>query len=236
MHHNTVVLDQVAYTYPDGHPALQEVSLWIHAGEKVGLIGPNGAGKSTLLLLLNGLLRPQQGTVRVCGLEVNERHLPAVRQAVGLVFQDPNDQLFCPTVFEDVAFGPRYQGLREADIHTRVVQALRAVGLEGYEPRASYRLSLGEKKRVAIATVLSMQPDILVLDEPSAGLDPRARRALVGLLQTLHPTLLVATHDLALVREVCTRVVVLSQGRVVADGAVDAVLSDAALLERHGLA
>lgn len=236
MHHNTVVLDQVAYTYPDGHPALQGVSLLIHAGEKVGLIGPNGAGKSTLLLLLNGLLRPQQGTVRVCGLEVNERHLAAVRQAVGLVFQDPNDQLFCPTVFEDVAFGPRYQGLRETDIHTRVVQALRAVGLEGYELRASYRLSLGEKKRVAIATVLSMQPDILVLDEPSAGLDPRARRALVGLLQTLHPTLLVATHDLALVREVCTRVVVLSQGRVVADGAVDAVLSDAALLERHGLA
>lgn len=234
MHHNTIEVENLAFTYPDGRAALREVSLHIHAGEKVALIGPNGAGKSTLLLHLNGLLRAQQGRVRVCGLEVGDGNLGAVRAAVGLVFQDPNDQLFCPTVFEDVAFGPLYQGLPETEVRVRVAAALEAVDMAEFVARASYHLSLGEKKRIALATVLSLRPEILALDEPSAGLDPRARRSLIRLLATVHPTLLIATHDLRLAEELCSRVVILDAGRVAADGPA-ALLHDADLLSRHGL-
>lgn len=231
---STVEITGLSFAYPDGRLALQDVTLHVKAGEKVALLGPNGAGKSTLLLHLNGLLRPQTGTLRVCGLPVREENLQLVRAAVGMVFQDPNDQLFCPTVFEDVAFGPLYQGLPEREVRARVAAALAAVGMTGFEARPGYRLSLGEKKRLALATVLSMRPEILALDEPSAGLDPRARRNLICLLQDVHLTMLIATHDLQLVRALCSRVFILDAGRNVAEGSVT-LLDDAALLAQHGL-
>lgn len=230
-----IEIHSLSFVYPDGRPALRDVSLGVQAGEKVALVGPNGAGKSTLLLHLNGILRGE-GDVLVMGRAVAEPHLAHVRAQVGLVFQDPDDQLFSPTVFEDVAFGPLYAGLPEEEVERRVAWALAQVGLEEYAERISHHLSLGEKKRAAIATVLSMQPDILALDEPTAGLDPRTRRRLIGLMQMLPQTLLVATHDLRLVVEVFPRTVILDGGRVVADGPTSELLSDEQLLEAHGLA
>ena len=229
-----IEVQNLSYAYPDGRRALQGVSLSVQAGEKVALVGPNGAGKSTLLLHLNGILRGQ-GTVRVMGHEVAEPHLARIRAQVGLVFQDPDDQLFSPTVFDDVAFGPLYARLAEEEVRRRVAWALAQVGLEEYVERVSHHLSLGEKKRAAIASVLSMRPEILALDEPTAGLDPRARRRLVGLLRELPQTMLAATHDLRLVAEVFPRTAVLDGGRVVADGATEALLADGRLLEAHGL-
>lgn len=225
----------LSFSYPDGHTALRDVSLTIHAGEKVALVGPNGAGKSTLMLHLNGILRPTAGAVRITGLEVRDENLGRVRGAVGLVFQDPDDQLFSPTVFDDVAFGPIYQGLPAAEVQRRVQVALDAVRMGHMARRVSHHLSTGEKKRIAIATVLSMSPAVLVLDEPSAGLDPRARRGLIGLLRELPQAMLVATHDLRMVQELLPRTVVMDEGGVVADGPTSAILADAALLEAHGL-
>ena len=233
--HHTIEVHNLSYRYPDGHAALDGVTLRIEPGEKVGLVGPNGAGKSTLILHLNGIFRSSSGSVQVCDVEISDQTLGKVRAAVGLVFQDPDDQLFSPTVFEDVAFGPLHMGLREAEVRRRVTAALTAVNMAGYQERVSHHLSTGEKKRIAIATVLSMDPEILVMDEPSAGLDPRARRGLIKLLQDLPQTMLVATHDIRLVQEVFSRVLVMDHGRIVADGATDAILGDAALLARHGL-
>jgi cobalt/nickel transport system ATP-binding protein len=213
-------LQALSFAYPDGHTALCEVNLCIAAGERVGLVGDNGAGKSTLLLQLNGILRGS-GTVRVAGLELSDRTVRAIRSRVGLVFQDPDDQLFSPTVFEDVAFGPLNMGLSDEEVRTRVAWALEQVGASQHAERMPHHLSLGEKKRVAIATVLAMQPDILALDEPSSGLDPTGRRALLALLAGLPQTMLLASHDLEMVRALCTRVVVLEAGRIVADGPVD---------------
>jgi cobalt transport protein ATP-binding subunit len=224
----------LSFAYHNGHQALRDVSLSVQPGEKVALVGPNGAGKSTLLLHLNGILQGE-GTVRVTGQEVAEPNLAHIRAQVGMVFQDPDDQLFSPTVFDDVAFGPLYGGLPEEDVRRRVTWALAQVGLEGYAERVSHHLSLGEKKRAAIATVLSMQPEILALDEPTAGLDPHTRHRLIGLLQELPQTMLAATHDMRLVAEVFPRTVVLDNGRVVADGPTDALLADERLLEAHGL-
>jgi cobalt transport protein ATP-binding subunit len=228
-------LEHVHHVYPDGTEALRGIDLALAPGEKVALIGPNGAGKSTLMLHLNGILRPTHGVVRVAGMELSRETLGRVRAAVGLVFQDPDDQLFSPTVFEDVAFGPLHMGVPEEEIHARVEAALAAVGMTGSERRRPQRLSLGQRKRVAIATVLSMDPSVLVFDEPSAGLDPRGRRELIGLLRELPQTLLVATHDMRLVAEVLPRAVVMDGGVVVADGATEAILDDEALLEAHGL-
>ncbi len=232
--HHTIEVEKLTFAYPDGHPALNQASLSIAPGEKVALVGPNGAGKSTLMLHLNGILQGKGG-VRVCGLEVGEKTLGKVRAAVGLVFQNPDDQLFSPTVFDDVAFGPIYQGLPKAEIEQRVYHALEAVHMVDYAKRVSHHLSVGEKKRIAIATVLSMNPEILVLDEPSAGLDPRARRSLINLLRELPQTMLVSTHDLPLARELFPRTVIMDHGEIVADGPTEVLLNDAALLEAHGL-
>ena len=223
----------------NGRQALRDVNLSVRPGEKVALVGPNGAGKSTLLLHLNGILRPAlsggEGRVRVLGQEVAEPNLSRIRAQVGMVFQDPDDQLFSPTVFDDVAFGPLYAGLPEEEVRQRVAWALAQVGIEGYAERVSHHLSLGEKKRAAIATVLSMRPQILALDEPTAGLDPRTRRRLIGLLQELPQTMLAATHDMRLVAEVFPRTVILDGGQVVADGPTEELLANEQLLEAHGL-
>ncbi len=232
--HHSIEIERLSYSYPDGHRALQEVSLNIQPGEKVALVGPNGAGKSTLILHLNGILRGQ-GNLRVCGLEVKEPSLGKIRAMVGMVFQSPEDQLFSPTVYDDVAFGPLYQGLPPEEVQQHVEQALSAVHMTGYAGRVSHHLSLGEKKRIAIATVLSMQPEVLVLDEPTAGLDPRARRSLIYLLRELPLTMLASTHDMLLVRELFPRMVIMDEGRIVADGETNALMNDTELLEAHGL-
>jgi cobalt transport protein ATP-binding subunit len=229
-----LLVQGLSFSYPDGHHALHDVSLSLQPGEKVALVGPNGAGKSTLMLHLNGILSGE-GIVRVCGLDLVKENLGRVRALVGMVFQSPDDQLFSPTVWDDVAFGPIYQGFPEHEVRARVEKALADVHMSDYATRVSHHLSVGEKKRIAIATVLSMRPEILVLDEPSAGLDPRARRGLINLLRQLPQTILVTTHDLPLVRDLCPRTVVMDGGHVVADGPTPAILEDEALLEAHGL-
>jgi cobalt transport protein ATP-binding subunit len=213
---------------------LHGVSLKLCGGDKVALVGPNGAGKSTLMLHLNGILHGR-GDVEIAGMHLTRDNLPAIRALVGLVFQNPDDQLFSPTVFEDVAFGPLHMGLPEDEVRARVDAALEAVRMSGYGDRLSHHLSVGEKKRIAIATVLSMQPSLLVLDEPSAGLDPRARRTLINLLRDLPITMLVSTHDMKLVQELFPRTIVMDEGRVVADGLTQDILEDEALLMAHGL-
>jgi cobalt/nickel transport system ATP-binding protein len=230
-----VALANVSFAFGNGPRVLDGVSLEIATGERVALVGPNGAGKSTLLRHVIGLLQPLQGTVSVRGLAVARPNLAAVRRQVGFVFQDPDDQLFSPSVVEDVAFGPLHLGLPQEQIADRVRRALGQVGLEGVGHRPAHQLSHGERQRAAIATVLSYDPEILVFDEPTANLDPKHRRRLIGLLQALGCTLLVATHDLDLAWELCPRTVLLCGGRVVVDGDTRTILSDAALLEQNDL-
>lgn len=230
-----IEIEALSFAYPDSHPALHSVTMSLSHGEKAALVGPNGAGKSTLLLHLNGILPCQSGEIRVSGLDVSGKNLGRVRALVGLVFQSPDDQLFSPSVFDDVAFGPIYQGLSSAEVHHRVDEALALVHMEEYIHRVSHHLSVGEKKRIAIATVLSMKPAVLVLDEPTAGLDPRARRSLIELLRELPQTMVVATHDLPMVRELLPRTIVMDHGRVVADGPTGELLCDPVLLSEHGL-
>ena len=232
--HHSIEIEHLSFSYPDGHQALRDVSLHIAPCEKVALVGPNGAGKSTLILHLNGILTGK-GDIRVCGLDVTEKNYGRVRAQVGMVFQTPDDQLFSPTVFDDVAFGPLYQGLPAQEVNARVDEALAAVHMNDYIRRVSHHLSVGEKKRIAIATVLSMKPEVLVLDEPTAGLDPRARRSFINLLKELPLTLLVSTHDMLLVEELFPRMVIMDEGKIVADGPTEQLMGDAALLEAHGL-
>ncbi len=230
-----VEIDGLSFAYPDGREALRAVSLRIAAGEKVALVGPNGAGKSTLMLHLNGILGGAESPLRLFGLPPTKANLPLIRCRVGLVFQNPDDQLFSPTVFEDVAFGPLHMGLPEAEVRRRAAWALEQVGLPDFEDRLPHHLSLGQKKRVAIATVLSMEPEMLVLDEPTAGLDPRGRRRLIDLLRALPQTMLVSTHDMALVAELFPRTVVMDEGQVAADAPTGRLLADGPFLEAHGL-
>ena len=235
MSHHYLRFDDVHYRYPNGYEALCGVSFRITHGEKVALVGANGAGKSTLLLHTNGLLIPSQGEVVMGGITLTRRTLPLVRQSVGLVFQDSDNQLFMPTVEEDVAFGPANMRLEPEEIRRRVTEALDAVGALDLREASPFRLSGGQEKRVAIATVLSMEPSVLVMDEPTSNLDPRARRQIIDLIRRFSHTTLVATHDMEMVLDLCDRTSVMKEGRIVADGSTRHVFGDLALLEECGL-
>lgn len=230
MSHHYLRFEQVGYRYPDGHEALRNISFQITHGEKAAVIGANGAGKSTLLLHTDGLLLPTSGQVVVGGVPVTRRTLPTIRRTVGYLFQQPDDQLFMPTVGEDVAFGPANMELDAAEIERRVAEALAAVGAADLRDHSPAHLSGGQKKRVAIATILAMEPSILVMDEPTAALDPMARRQLIELLRSFHHTALIATHDMELVRELCPRTLVLHRGTLAADGPTNELLENRELL------
>ncbi|CQR63585.1 Putative ABC transporter ATP-binding protein SCO3161 [Streptomyces leeuwenhoekii] len=225
----------LAFAYPDGHQALFGVDFSIARGERVALLGPNGAGKTTLVLHLNGILSGGTGTVTVAGLPVADRHLAEIRRRVGIVFQDPDDQLFMPTVREDVAFGPAAAGVRGAELDARVDRALDLVGMRAFKDRPPHHLSFGQRRRVAVATVLATEPEILVLDEPSSNLDPASRRELADILRGLDVTVLMVTHDLPYALELCPRSLILSEGVIAADGPTADLLSDEALMRAHRL-
>ncbi|MEN3586438.1 MULTISPECIES: energy-coupling factor ABC transporter ATP-binding protein [unclassified Streptomyces] len=225
----------LAFAYPDGHQALFGVDFSIARGERVALLGPNGAGKTTLVLHLNGILTAGAGTVRVGGLPVDRTHMAEVRRRVGLVFQDPDDQLFMPTVREDVAFGPAAAGLRGAELEERVDRALARVGMADVKHRPPHHLSFGQRRRVAVATVLSTEPEILVLDEPSSNLDPASRRELADILLSLDVTVLMVTHDLPYALQLCPRSLVLGDGVIAADGPTADLLGDAEFMRAHRL-
>jgi cobalt/nickel transport system ATP-binding protein len=235
---DAIQITNLQYRYHDGTVALAGVNLRVAAGECVGLLGPNGSGKSTLLLHLNGILPEKPGgggQVKIMGETVGKQNLEKIRRQVGLVFQDPDDQLFCPLAGEDVAFGPQQLGLSEAEIAVRVSDALARVGLAGFGRRATHHLSHGEKRRLCLAGVLACNPEILALDEPTSDLDPRGRREFKALLRQIPATKLMATHDLELVVEMCSRVVVLDRGSVVADGPTRELLNNEELMLAHGL-
>jgi cobalt/nickel transport system ATP-binding protein len=231
-----ISVEGLSYRYPDGTPALTDVALHIHAGERVALLGPNGAGKTTLILHLNGIHMPQSGSIEVSGIPLAKDSVMEIRRRVGVVFQDPDDQLFMPTVREDVAFGPRNLGLEGDELETRVRSALEAVAVTDLADRSPNHLSFGQKRRAAIAGVLAMQPDIVVLDEPTANLDPAARTELTDVLGSLPVTQLIVTHDLLYALEVCERSVIIDRGAIVADGATRGLLADTSLLHDHRLA
>ncbi|MEV7884355.1 energy-coupling factor ABC transporter ATP-binding protein [Streptomyces sp. NPDC002817] len=225
----------LAYAYPDGHQALFGVDLSVARGERVALLGPNGAGKTTLVLHLNGILSGGTGTVKVAGLPVGKRHMAEIRRKVGIVFQDPDDQLFMPSVREDVAFGPAAAGVQGAELQARVDRALAQVGMAEFKDRPPHHLSFGQRRRVAVATVLAMEPEILVLDEPSSNLDPASRRELADILRSLDVTVLMVTHDLPYALELCPRSLVLSEGVIAADGRTAELLCDDDLMRAHRL-
>ncbi|HPY24284.1 MAG TPA: ABC transporter ATP-binding protein [Mycobacterium sp.] len=230
-----VRVDHLVHVYPDGHRALDGLNLTVHAGERVAVLGPNGAGKTSLMLHLNGVLTATSGTVEINGMPLLRRNLRQIRQLVGVVFQDPDDQLFMPTVAQDVAFGPANFGIQGAELAERVRTALDVVSLSGRAGHSPAHLSAGERRRAALATVLACRPEILVLDEPSANLDPVARRELAATLGSLKTTLLIVTHDLPYAAQLCERAVIMDAGAVVADGDIRGILADPALLSRHRL-
>ena len=235
MSHHLVEMRHVTFTYPDGTAALQDVSFRITHGESVALIGENGAGKSTLLLHLNGFLTPMSGSVRVGDLPVMKSTLPAIRRSIGMIFQHPDDQLFMPTVQDDVAFGPLNLGLPPEEVEARVANALTLVGMAYVAKKPPYRLSEGQKRSVAIATVLALEPNMLIMDEPSSNLDPKSRRNLINLLRTFTHTKIIATHDLEMALDVCERTMIMHQGRIAADGKTFDLLQNDALLEASHL-
>jgi cobalt/nickel transport system ATP-binding protein len=225
----------LTYVYPDGRTALDGVDLTVERGERIAILGPNGAGKTTLALHLNGILSPVRGSVRAGGLPVTKQNLAEIRRRVGIVFQDPDDQLFMPTVGEDVAFGPHNLGLRGTDLDERVAEALAAVGMSGSADRAPHHLSFGERRRIAVATVLAMRPDIIVLDEPSSNLDPQARRELADILLSLPVTMVLVTHDLPYALQLCPISVVLNDGRIAAHGVTREILGDGGVMAANRL-
>ena len=230
-----VEVRDLAFAYPDGHEALRGVDLAVAPGERVAILGPNGAGKTTLVLALNGINVASRGSVTVGGMAVERRNLAEIRRRVGIVFQDPDDQLFMPTVRDDVAFGPANLGLRGAELDLRTIEALDAVGMVHVADRSPHHLSFGERRRVALATVLAMRPDVLVLDEPSSNLDPVARRELAEIVLGLSVTTLLVTHDLPYALQLCERAVVLDEGRVAVDGPTRDVLGDRETMAAHRL-
>ena len=230
-----VEIRDLTFAYPDGHVALEGVDLTIEPGERVAVLGPNGAGKTTLVLHLNGIYTATSGEVRISGRPVVKSLLKEVRRRVGIVFQDPDDQLFMPTVRDDVAFGPANLGLRGDELDRRVDEALAAVGMDDCVDRPPHHLSFGQRRRVAAATVLAMRPDILVLDEPSSNLDPQARREFADIVRSLDMTTLIVTHDLLYALELCDRAVILDEGRLVADGKTRDLLTDDELMRAHRL-
>ncbi len=230
-----ITIENLSFSYPDGQKALTDVSLGIYKGESVAIVGPNGAGKSTLVLHFNGILR-SNGHVKLLGKPVDDNNLRWVRSRVGLVFQNPDDQLFSPTVFDDVAFGPMNMGYSKAEVEQAVKMALGLVGMPGFEKRSPHHLSVGEKKRIAMATVLSMSPEVLVIDEPTSNLDPRGKWDIIEVLKGLSVTRVIVSHDLEMVRELCPRMVIIDRGRVAADGNTADILADKKLLAAHGLA
>lgn len=229
-----VEMRNVSFKYPDGQIGLKDIILNIHCGESVGIIGPNGAGKSTLLLHLNGILRGM-GDIYIHGLRIEDKNIRIIRKMVGMVFQDPEDQLFSLNIFDDVAFGPLNMGCSEEEVSRKVSSALATVGMAGFEKRSSHHLSIGEKKRVAIATVLSMDPQIIVLDEPSSSLDPRGKSSLIKVIQNLPATRIIASHDLDLVKKICSRIVIMDEGSIVADSKTEEIMDNKSLLAAHGL-
>ena len=228
-------MTDVAFAYPDGHQALFGVNLTINKGERVALLGPNGAGKTTLVLHLNGLLSGGLGSISVAGLDVAPENYPEIRRRVGVVFQDPDDQLFMPTVHDDVAFGPANLGLTGDELEARVNWALDLVGMSEFSDRPPHHLSFGQRRRVAVATVLAMEPEILVLDEPSSNLDPASRRELAEILTSLDITMLMVTHDLPYALQLCPRSVILDGGVIAVDGSTRELMSDPALMSAHRL-
>jgi len=235
MSHHKLEVKKLHFSYPDGHEAVKDISFTIHHGESVGIIGANGAGKSTLLMLLMGVLFPDKGEVLVGDVHVTKKTLPMIRQRLGMVFQDPDDQLFMTTIYDDVAFGPRNYKLDEKEVESRVSRALELVGIPHLKDRAPFKLSGGEKRSAAIATVLSMQPDVLIMDEPTSALDPKSRRRVIGLLKSFEHTKIITSHDLDMVFDTCKRIIVIKEGGIVADGTTAEILTNLGLLDSCGL-
>ncbi|AHF10976.1 MULTISPECIES: ABC transporter ATP-binding protein [Dehalobacter] len=235
MSHHKLEARTINYVYPDGNKAVKDISFTIHHGESVGIVGANGAGKSTLLMLLMGVLFPSSGEVLVGDIHVTKKTLPLIRQRLGMVFQDPDDQLFMSTVYDDVAFGPRNYRYDEKEVESRVLQALEMVGILHLKDRPPFKLSGGEKRAAAIASVLSMQPDVLIMDEPTASLDPRSRRRVINLLNCFEHTKIITSHDLDMILDISQRVIVIKDGEIAADGEAAEILADAELLNQCGL-